>query len=61
MSRPRAELESKVSANGGTVASVSKNLDYLVIADPSSTSSKAVKARKLGVTLISEDEFMGMA
>ena len=60
MSRPRAELESKVVANGGAGASVSKGLNYLVIADPSSTSSKAVKARKLGVELISEDEFMSM-
>ena len=60
MSRPRKELEGLVSTNGGSVASVSGSLDYLVIADPSSTSSKAQKARKLGIELISEQQFMGM-
>jgi DNA ligase (NAD+) len=37
---------------------VSKGLDYLVIADPASTSSKAVKARKLGTVCIGEAELM---
>ena len=40
---------------GGRVSSgVSKELDYLLIADPESTSSKARKARGLGTTLIDE-------
>ena len=38
------------------VDKVSKDLDYLVLADPSSNSSKAQKAKKFGVTLISEKE-----
>lgn len=38
------------------VDKVSKDLTYLVLADPNSTSSKAVKARKYGVKLISEDD-----
>ena len=38
------------------VGSVSKNTDYLVIADVNSTSSKAEKARKLGTKLISPTE-----
>ena len=38
------------------VDKVSKELTYLVLADPNSNSSKAVKARKYGVKLISEDE-----
>ena len=38
------------------VDKVSKDLTYLVLADPNSTSSKAVKARKLGVKLISEED-----
>jgi len=42
------------------VDKVSKDLTYLVLADPSSTSSKAVKARKYGVKLISEDELEKM-
>ena len=35
---------------------MTKELQYLVIADPASTSSKAVKARKLGTKLITEAE-----
>lgn len=38
------------------VDKVSKELTYLVLADPNSNSSKAVKARKYGVKLISEDD-----
>jgi NAD-dependent DNA ligase len=32
----------------------------LVIADPDSTSSKAIKARKMGIKLISEEQFKEM-
>lgn len=54
--RPRAELTHLVESKGGRVlASVTKELGYLVIADPESTSSKAVKARKLGTKLITEE------
>jgi NAD-dependent DNA ligase len=35
-------------------------LTYLVIADPSSTSSKAMAAKKLGVVLISEQQLVDM-
>lgn len=60
-SRPRKELWDLVEANGGVVfESVKKGLDYLVLADVNSTSSKAVKARKEGITLISEDDFVKM-
>ena len=56
-SKPRAELTELVEGNGGRVlAAVTKDLQYLVIADPASTSSKAVKARKLGTKLITEEE-----
>ena len=55
--KPRAELTALVEGKGGRVlASVTKELGYLVIADPASTSSKAVKARKLGTKLITEQE-----
>ena len=37
------------------VDEVSKGLDYLVLADPDSTSSKAEKARKLNIAVISEE------
>lgn len=58
MNTPRAQLIRLVEDNGGQVKdSVVKGLTYLVISDPSSTSSKAVAARKNGITLISEDQF----
>jgi DNA ligase (NAD+) len=57
----RSEAQELVRQAGGVVKdSVSKELQYLVIADPSSTSSKARKARELGVKLISEEEFRKM-
>lgn len=56
-SRPRNELTQLVESKGGRVlASVTKELSYLVIADPASTSSKAVKARKYGTVLITEED-----
>lgn len=60
MDKPRKELESLVKQYGGEVRSVSKGLTYLVIADVNSTSSKAKAARKAGVTLISEADFLEM-
>lgn len=60
-SKPRAELTQMVEGAGGRVlAAVTKDLQYLVIADPASTSSKAVKARKLGTKLITEAEMEAM-
>lgn len=38
------------------VDSVAKGLDYLVLADPESTSGKADKARKLGITILDEED-----
>lgn len=60
MQNKRGDLEQQVEDAGGQVRSVSKGLTYLVIADLKSTSSKAVKARKCGVELISEADFLGM-
>jgi DNA ligase (NAD+) len=57
-SRPRKELEALVEKHGGSVvASVTKGLKYLVLADKDSTSSKAQKAKKLGVEVIDEAAF----
>jgi DNA ligase (NAD+) len=57
--RPRGELTRLVEDNGGRVlGSVTKELNYLVIADPQSTSSKAVKARQYGTKLITEEQFI---
>lgn len=38
--------------------SVGKGLSFLVIADVNTSSSKAQNAKKLGTTLISEDDFL---
>jgi len=57
-SRPRKELVRIVESQGGTVRSgVTKGLDYLVLADASSTSSKAQKARDLGTEIVDEPGF----
>jgi DNA ligase (NAD+) len=58
----RKEFYDFVAERGGTgKTSVSAGLGYLVTNDPSSGSSKNEKARKLGVKVISEDEFFKMA
>ena len=58
-SRPRKELTQLIQQAGGRVSSgVSKELDFLLIADLSSTSSKAQKARKYGTTLIDETSLL---
>lgn len=55
--RPRGELTHEVESRGGRVlGSVTKELNYLVIADVASTSTKAEKARKLGTKLINEEQ-----
>jgi NAD-dependent DNA ligase len=46
--------------NGGTVSSVKKGLSFLVQADPSSTSSKSVKAKSLGIEIIAPEDFLAM-
>ena len=61
MEYKRKDLQDMVTAQGGTnFDSVTKNLTYLVIADPNSTSGKAKKARDLGITLISPEQFLEM-
>jgi DNA ligase (NAD+) len=57
MSRDKAK--ELIIANGGKVLSaISKNTDYLVAGEKAG--SKLDKARKLGVKIISEDEFLNM-
>lgn len=54
----RDDAQKMVEEVGGECpSSLSKNTDFLVIADPDSTSAKAQAARKYGTKLISEDEF----
>lgn len=58
LSIPRS-VASKMAEDAGyeVKSSVTKNLTYLVTPDPNSGSSKNVKAAKLGVKVIGEDEF----
>ena len=57
----RADAEKLVKDNGGTTkSSVTKDLSYLVTNDKESGSSKNVKAAKLGVPVISEEEFLSL-
>lgn len=61
MEHPRSHYEERIKKAGGIVQSaVSSKTDYLVIADTSSTSSKAQKARKLGTKLVSPEELERM-
>lgn len=53
----RTELEDKIAANGGKLVSgVSKKLNYLIVGEGAGP-SKLAKAEKLGVKMISEEEF----
>ena len=61
LSKPRKELEALVEERGGTLLSgVTKELDYLVMEDPTSGSSKAQKAAKYGTKCIDERTFLEM-
>ncbi|MBI3300330.1 MAG: NAD-dependent DNA ligase LigA [Elusimicrobia bacterium] len=58
-SMPRADAEAKVRTLGGkAVGSVSKKTSYVVVG--AEAGSKAEKAKKLGVTVLTEREFLDM-
>ena len=58
-SRPRKEYEELITNAGGKLAgSVSKNTDYLLTNDKESGSSKNLKAKELGIPILSEEEFI---
>ena len=55
----RAEAKAKALSLGAKVAgSVSKNTDYVVMG--ADAGSKAAKAKELGVSILSEDEFLNL-
>jgi len=61
LSIKRNIVESTIKDHGGEMKnSVGKNLTYLIIADPQSTSSKAQAARSLGIVLINEQQFLNL-
>lgn len=58
-SKPRSYYEELITSKGGKLAgSVSKKTDYLLTDNPDSGSSKALKAKELGIPILSEEEFM---
>lgn len=54
----RKEAEILIEKNGGRIAGVSKKLDYLIAGEEAG--SKLDKAKSLGLTILSEDEFKAM-
>lgn len=57
----REDMERFVEENGGSNSpSLNKETNFLVQADPTSTSSKSVKAKKYGTEIISEESFFQM-
>ena len=59
--KSRRELSADIEAAGGKVTgSVSKKTDYLINNDAASSSNKNVTARKLGIPIITEEEFLNM-
>ena len=59
--KSRRELAADIEAAGGKVTgSVSKKTDYLINNDAASSSSKNVTAKKLGIPIITEEEFLRM-
>lgn len=58
LSMKRSELQQVVKENGGIVqSSISKDTSYLITNDAESSSSKFKKAKQLGVSVISEEQF----
>ncbi len=57
--KKKSDYEEPLKAAGyALVDEVIKQLNYLVLSDPTPNSSKAEKARKLGVEIISEERLM---
>ena len=59
LSMSRNDMAKIIKENGGLiVSSVSKNTDFLLTNETDSTSSKFVKAKTLGITVINEVQFL---
>jgi len=55
----RSELKNYIESLGGkATGSVTKNTDYLINNDVTSTSSKNQKAKELGIPILSEEDFL---
>jgi len=55
LSKKRKILEKEIIENGGSIKSVSKNLDYLICGEKAG--SKKTKAEKLGITILTEEQY----
>ncbi|HOC54037.1 MAG TPA: NAD-dependent DNA ligase LigA [Verrucomicrobiota bacterium] len=61
LSRPKSHFEQLIRAKGhGYTDTFSKDVTHLVSADPNSGSSKLQKAKKAGIPVISEAEFLAL-
>ena len=61
LSSPRAEFEKLIKKNGGVmVSSVSKNTTYLITNETDGSSSKFVKAKDLGIPIVTENKLLKM-
>ena len=57
----RNEIKATIEKEGGKVTdSVSSKTDYLINNDVDSTSSKNLKAKKLNIPIITEDDFLNL-
>ena len=55
------ELEEQIESEGGTVVSgVSKTTTHLIVKDPDQSTSKTVKARELGVKIMTIEQFKAL-
>lgn len=58
LSQPRADLVQQIENSGGKFHSaVTRHTNYLITNDPSSNSAKLIAAKKLGVKIITENDF----
>lgn len=59
--KPRTEMTAMAIAAGASVTkSITRLTNTLVIADPNSMSKKAIKARLMGISLITPEEFFDL-
>jgi DNA ligase (NAD+) len=59
LTMPRAQAEALAKGKGARISgSVSKKTDYVVVGEDAG--GKADKARELGVTILTEDEFLAL-
>lgn len=61
LSRKRDDIKAEIEALGGKVtSSVSSKTNYLICNDKNSTTGKSADAKKLGIKIISEEEYLNL-